>query len=166
MLWAPEPKLDSWQLRCPCSTFTVLYLSLLSPPLLQTLFPWVRKFFQVFCSDPSLTSGLRETQQTVWGNQSSERVEAEDEVLSLCVCVCVYASLCVIWVDFSGMLFGLRLRIRRLCDCDWDWDRVGDGDEEGDADGDCLMPAWMVGGSILIAVVERKRLLLLLGICN
>lgn len=108
--WAPEPKLDSWQLCCPCITFTLCSLPSLS-------FAGYANFSKYFAQ----TLRSWETEQTVWGNQSSKRVEADDEDED--------EALCVIWVDFSGMLFGLRLRIRRLCDCDSDWDRVGDGVE-------------------------------------
>lgn len=41
---------------------------------------------------PFADIGDGETEQTVWGNQSSERVE--DKVLSLSLCVCVCVSLC------------------------------------------------------------------------
>lgn len=99
----------------------------------------------------------------MWGNQSSERVEAEDEVLSPSVSVCVCVSLCNLSRFFRHAVRAkttnqttLRLRLR-----------LGPGRRRSrGGDGACLMPAWMVGGSILIAVAERKRLLLLLGICN
>lgn len=69
-----------------CSTFASHPLSLAGSLSLGT------QIFPSILLRPFADIGDAETEQTVWGNQSSERVE--DKVLSLSVCVCVCVSLC------------------------------------------------------------------------